>query len=62
MFYYKKMVSVSDFDFVTEDKDKKFNFYSRKNKDNEHLPNFNSNLFVEGRLESCLGRKRGISI
>ena len=56
MFYYKKMVSVSDFDFVTEDKDKKINFSPRKNKDNEHLSNFNSNLFAEaGQL---LGEKK----
>ena len=49
MFYYKKMVSVSDFDFVREYEDKKINFSSRNTKDKEHLSNFNSNLFPEAR-------------
>ena len=56
MFYYKKMISVPDFDFVREDKDKKIDFSSGKTKDNEHLSNFNSNLFAEaGQL---LGEKK----
>ena len=52
------MVSVSEFDFVREDK--KIDFSSRKTKDNEHLSNFNSNLFAKAR--QLLGEKRGISL
>ena len=61
MFYYKKLVSVPDFDFVREDKDKK------KLISPQGRPKIMNTCIISIRTclqrpDSCLGRKRGISL